>query len=1336
MKIRIGTLLLLALFPISLAAQVSKTGSKTVSPSLTPSISVYPQVQAEGLIDRVDKRIEKNDGKLSIGWQPVYTETPSEGNTKKFLLFTGSSNFSETGDLPVYVQLFPTSNGRSIRAEVVDAEYEILSSDELEGLTDLDKIGTEVAIATDDMISAKQHLTRLRIVPLRRNQVTGTIEKLTRFNLNESIVGVSASRSSSAAGFASSSKLAGGSWYKISVAEDGIYNITYSDLEALGMDPSSIDPRKISLYGNGGGMVPIINGEERLDDLQENAIIVTGESDGDFDSDDKIVFYGQGPHRWTEADSNSCMAFHHIKHLYSEKTFYFLKVGSGNGKRVQNQVNADTPHNTVATSFDDYGFFESDEHNLLKSGREWYGQVLDITTSQSLSFGFVNRITAEPIKLRTRVVSRSIGTPSSFQFNVNGGNEFTVTPGSVTGEYYQKFAETVISCQEIITGSSSVSIDLEFNKAVSNAQGWLDHVEVNVRRNLTYSGSEVLFRDSRSVGVGNITEFRLANTSSSVLLWDVTDPTNVKRQVVEQNGSIQTFALSTESVRQFASFNGAGYRSVELEGGVENQNLHGLSQANMIIVAHPDFVTEADRLADFHRNSEKRSLSVHVVSPEEIYNEFSSGAQDICAIRDFMRMFYERAGSNPSNMARYLLLFGDASYDYKDVLDGNTNFVPTFESYESMLPTRSYASDDYFGMLDPSEGHWTASSADALDIGVGRFPVRTLEDATGVVDKILRYEEVNAAGSSIGGQEECINGVGSAVVAPDWRNRVVMIADDEDGNMHFNQADELADTIQSRYPEYNLTKIYLDAYVQVSTPGGQRYPEVQVDLNNNIEKGALIVNYTGHGGELGWTHERVLGISDINAWSNASNLPAFVTATCEFSRYDDPSRVSAGELVLLNPNGGGIALFTTSRLVYSAPNFNLNMKFYQNLFNEQLWGDPTMGDVIRMTKVAAGSDVNNRNFSLLGDPAQRLAYPEHDVSTLTVNGLSVTTTIDTLSALELVSVSGKLVNSETGANMTNFNGVIYPTVFDKETTATTLGNDPSSYPAPFKVRKSLVFRGKASVTDGSFQFQFVVPRDIAYNFDFGRFSYYAENETTNANGYSHDFIIGGSSSDVVLDGVGPDVQLYMNDEQFAYGGTTDENPLLLAVVVDSNGINTVGNGIGHDLTAVLDENSGNTINLNDFYQSDMDSYQSGRISYPFSELSEGVHSLKVKVWDVHNNSSEAFTEFVVSESANLALNHVLNYPNPFTTRTSFYFEHNQACNDLAVQVQVFTVSGKLVKTINETVHNDGFHGDPIDWNGLDDYGQKIGKGVYVYNLKVSTPDGQVAEQLEKLVILN
>jgi hypothetical protein len=651
---------------------------------------------------------------------------------------------------------------------------------------------------------------------------------------------------------------------------------------------------------------------------------------------------------------------------------------------------------------------------------------------------------------------------------------------------------------------------------------------------------------------------------------------------------------------------------------------------------------------------------------------------------------------------------------------------------ESLTPTISYASDDYFGLLDLDEGAWASSASDALDVGIGRFVVRTLEDAKVVVDKIYRYENLEIA--NLDATHVCEDGT-STSISPDWRNRIVFVADDEDSNMHMNQADQLAELVDTMYPQYNLTKIYFDSFVQESTPGGQRYPEVNTNLNTEVQRGALIVNYTGHGGELGWAHERVLGVGDINDWSNFTNLPVFVTATCEFTRYDDPSRISAGELVHLNPNGGGIALFTTSRLVYSAPNFTLNRNFYLNLLVEQSWGPPTMGDVIRMTKVASGGSVNNRNFSLIGDPAQRLSFPLHNVETLTINGESINSLTDTINALNLVTVTGTMRNRN-GQPMSDFNGVVYPTVFDKASEVSTLANDPSSSAQQFTVQKNLIYKGKASVTNGDFSFSFVVPRDIAYNYDVGRISYYAEGNGTNANGQFEEFVIGGSNENGATDETGPVVGLYMNDESFAYGGTTDESPSLLAVVVDSNGINTVGNGIGHDITAVLDDNTNNTFNLNDFYQADLDSYQSGKVLYPFSNLSEGTHNLRFKVWDVYNNSSEAYTEFVVAESASLALEHVLNYPNPFTTRTSFMFEHNQPCNSLDVQVQVFTVSGKLVKTINETVLSHGFRNEPIEWNGLDDYGQKIGKGVYMYNLKITTPDGQKAEQIERLVILN
>ncbi|MBP9151167.1 MAG: type IX secretion system sortase PorU [Flavobacteriales bacterium] len=1271
------------------------------------------------------QRVTANGSDVLI-WSDPVSEVKYDGSRKSFVMFDGAVYLDDTS-LPFAVRNIRVSAENTIKANLDEMVFEPLTNLEKEAIGNL-SIETSIEVNVDRYTERKQSFERVSFVPLRKNPTSGQLEKLTSFKLQTRLIPLANPKATGANVFAQSSVLNGGSWYKVAVSQDGIHRITYNDLQTLGVDVASIDPRRLNVYGNGGGMLPNASSKFRHDDLQQNAIEVVGESDGRFDQGDYIVFYAKGPHSWVQ-DSASCGYFRHEFNSYSDQAYYFVTLDRGMGRRVASEPQANAAATHTVTTFVDHQFHESDAVNLIKSGREWYGEIFDIQTTYDFDFGFSNVRNSDPSYIGTRFLSGSSST-TSYSVKANGTTIINSTPITGASGGYGATAISKMTCSEVSLGSGNTNVALTYSKGGNpSAVGWLDYVDVIVKRNLLMAGAQMAFRDPVSVGIGNIAEFQVGNSNSSVRVWEVTDPTNVTQRALNLQGSTASFKVETDSLRQFIAFNGSSFYSVTPVGQVDNQNLHGLSQANMIIVAHPNFVSEAERLAEFHRQNETNSLSVHIVTPQQIYNEYSSGAQDISAIRDFMRMFYERT-TGWQDMPRYLLLFGDASYDYKDRLADNTNYVPTYESVESLVPTTSYASDDYFGLLDINEGDW--SQNDALDIGIGRFVVRTAEDARTVVDKIYRYEDLSIADFNT--PDHCTDG-SSAIVSPDWRNRICFVADDEDSNMHVNQADQLAVLVDTMYPEYNISKIYLDSYVQESTPGGQRYPEATIDINNTIQRGVLIMNYTGHGGELGWTHERVLGVSDINSWTNFSNLAVMVTATCEFTRYDDPSRVSAGELVHLNPNGGGIALFTTSRLVYSAPNFTLNRNFYLNLLVEQLWGPPTMGDVIRMTKVASGGSVNNRNFSLIGDPAQRLAFPLHKVETLAINGEEVNSLTDTINALELVTVTGRMRNRN-GQLMPDFDGVVYPTVFDKNSEVSTLANDPGSSVRQFTVQKNLIYKGKASVKNGEFSFTFVVPRDIAYNYDFGRISYYAEGEGTNANGYFEEFIVGGSSDGTQTDENGPVIRLYMNDEGFAYGGTTDESPSLFAIVADSNGVNTVGNGIGHDITAVLDDNASSTINLNDFYQADLDSYQSGKVLYPFSNLSEGTHNLKLKIWDVYNNSSEAYTEFVVAESAQLALEHVLNYPNPFTTRTSFMFEHNQPCNSLDVQVQVFTVSGKLVKTINETVLSNGFRNDPIEWDGLDDYGQKIGRGVYLYNLKVKTPDGQKAEQIERLVILN
>jgi len=741
-------------------------------------------------------------------------------------------------------------------------------------------------------------------------------------------------------------------------------------------------------------------------------------------------------------------------------------------------------------------------------------------------------------------------------------------------------------------------------------------------------------------------------------------------------------------------------------------------------------MSAAIELASFHQAND--GLICHVVTPNQIYNEYSSGIRDATAIKHFLRMFYVRAGVDPNLIPRYCLFFGDATYDSRNRLGHSMSFIPTYESTESLSITGTYATDDYFAILSDNGA---MNNFDLMDIAIGRLPVSSLSEANDMVTKIKGYSLVSTTNQN---NTSCSNAESNATLN-DWRNIVCLISDDEDGNVYFKDTEEMADTILVNNKSMNIVKLHMDAFLETTTPGGDENKGCEEAIQQRVEKGAFLVNYIGHGGETGWAHERILRVPTIRNWNNGVKLPVFMTATCEFSRYDDHDRTSGGEYVLLNPDGGGIALFTTTRLVYNSSNKRLNKHFHSTIYDKVDGVPQRIGDVYLETKDLyvqnGGGDVNFRKFALLGDPAVRLALPQHQIVTDSINGVSITAAIDTMKALSVVTIVGH-IEDFTGQISTSFNGVVYPTIYDKKLSLSTLGNSSGSALEPFETWKNVVYKGKATVLNGVFEFSFVVPQDISFQYGNSRVSYYAENGEEDAQGYNEDAIIGGIDTAAISDGQGPDISLYMNDDSFVSGGVTDEDPDLFAKVFDENGINMVGNGVGHNIEAVIDENTSESIILNDFYEADLDTYKSGRISYPFYDLEEGNHTLSLKVWDVYNNSEKSEIEFVVAKEENFTLDHVLNYPNPFTTRTEFYFEHNQLCDYLDVQIQVFTVSGKLVKSINERVHSEGFRSEGIVWNGRDDYGEKIGRGVYVYKLKVLNESGEKVEKFEKLVILN
>jgi hypothetical protein len=646
--------------------------------------------------------------------------------------------------------------------------------------------------------------------------------------------------------------------------------------------------------------------------------------------------------------------------------------------------------------------------------------------------------------------------------------------------------------------------------------------------------------------------------------------------------------------------------------------------------------------------------------------------------------------------------------------------VPTYESIESYNPVSTYNSDDYFGLLDDNEGKWDSDNdtKELLDLAIGRLPAQDNSQAQNMINKIFNYVNNPVFG--------------------DWKTKIVFVADDEDGGIHQNQANQLANNVGSVSKNYNVKKIFIDAFKEENTAGGARNPDAQAEIVRSVEQGAMIINYTGHGGEVGWASERILNTDDIQRWSNGNKLPLFVTATCEFSRFDDPARTSAGEMVLLNPNGGGIALFTTVRLVSSGSNYSLNTYFYNRVgFDSASALTPIrIGEILRLTKNDyLSSDKNERNFTLLGDPAIFLAYPQNRVQTTSINNQNVSTTVDTLRALAKVSISGKITDLQSNT-LSNFNGIIYPTVYDKPSTYRTIGNNLGSPQTNFTMQNNVIYRGKASVVNGLFSFTFVVPKDISYEIGYGKISYAADNGTTDAIGYYDNIIVGTTSDTISPDNIGPEMKLYLNDEQFVYGGVTNENPTLIVKLKDDNGINITGRGVGRDISMVLNDNITKNVALNEYYQAKTDSYQEGEVRFKMKDLPQGKNMLKTRAYDVYNNSSDAMLEFVVANSQEMALQHVLNYPNPFTTNTTFHFDHNKAGEAIKVQVQIFTISGKLIKTLQTDAVTSGNHFDQLQWDGRDDFGDNIGKGVYIYKVKVKSNTGKSAEEFQKMVILN
>ncbi|HLV38687.1 type IX secretion system sortase PorU [Xanthomarina sp.] len=1214
---------------------------------------------------------------------------------------------------------------------VSHVSYSSMTSKELLDL-DIESLPSELTYQLKTSV-ARDNMHAFFILSPIIKEANGSIKKVTSFSVTYSNGRLPSNRNQRVI---SNSVLSSGQWYKFQVERTGVFKITKDFLTRMGVNVNNVDPRTIKLYGNGGRMIPYANSEPYPIDVAENAIRVIGESDGVFHDSDYILFYAQGPFGFDEASNT------HINN-YTEKTFYYINISPGNGKRIQPFMQPSGPVDLMIDTFQDYKFHEKDDYNLVTVGRRWFGDKFDLEDTKSFDFSFPDLVTSVPVNLKVYLGGTSV-TPTSMIVKVNGNNITTMPIPATTDT---NLATESIYNGAINVGSSNLSVSLIYNKGGNpSALAYIDYISLEATRALNFSGNQFTFKNKAVTQMAGIGQYNVTNTSQVREIWNVTDIYNVTTYANTNNSSSLSFTSSLGSLKSYVIVTPLDYYepSQSSNSSVYNQNLKGTILKNnqgqnddidYLIVTPNNLYGQAERLAQINRVN--NNLKVKVVGLNEIYAEFSTGNQDIGAIRNFVKYIYDNA-SAPDKRIKYLCLFGDGSYDYKDRIPNNTNLVPSWHAYNSFNLTNSFISDDYFGMMDDNEGDMAIS--DKLDIAVGRILAENYQSASELVDKIERYYIDASFGS--------------------WRNNFVVISDDVD--IAWEQSlqattDFIGDEVAAEKPFINVTKIHTDAYKQESSAGGNRYPTVNVAIKNAIETGALVINYFGHGGEDGLAHERIFEKPDAQSLNNVCKLNCFVTVTCEFTKFDNPQRPTAGEYTYWNKDGGAISLITTTRQVFVNVGITFNKVLEQYLFsfgnNTPYDGHeyPTMAEALRLTKIDPAISVigQRRLVFFIGDPAMKLAFPKPNIVLTKVNDVPVNGTIDVLQALSHVKLSGQ-VTDLTGNLMSDYNGVLSTTIYDKNTQRKTLGNDGTKDGGQliimdFETLGPIIFRGQSSIANGQFDIEFVVPKDIGIPVDYGRVSFYAKRNGVHedqAGASVNQVQIGGLNSNAPEDNIGPVIAAFMNDESFVSGGITNRSPNLLIKLEDENGINTAS-GIGHDIVGILDGDEANPYILNDYYQTELDNYKKGIVNYPLRDLEPGLHTMSVKAWDVYNNSSTTEIQFVVfDENQQLVIENVLNYPNPFVNYTEFWFNHNSS-ESLDVLVQIFTVSGKLVRTLNGQTNNGeccnngttSLSRDMI-WDGRDDFGDRIGKGVYIYKLTVrSAALNKTVEKVEKLVIL-
>lgn len=1099
------------------------------------------------------------------------------------------------------------------------------------------------------------------------------------------------------------SVLSTGKWVRFEAPQEGIYKITRSMLSNYGIDASTVNPKTIKIYNNGGKVLPERITHPRSQDLVENAITIVGEEDGKFDDNDYLLFYAKGINFWDYDLIDG--KFQRAYNPYSSVNYYWITSGGGDGKRIQNKIGLNDPSAQAISSTSAFQFWDEDKINIGKSGRFFVGdefsEGMKTRTYTSKVDGIIN---SQPKRYRYRFVNNST---SSVPFRVEE-NGVAIINKNISGYGSYEYSYGVVD-SGTVTFNGEIPNDrsllkFSYTATTSSSFGYLDFFEIFYERELKVFDDAITFFSKKQ---NSVNEYRLYNFSNSdIHVFDVTDYSNVRKisNPTKHTGGEFWFQASESSTNpsKYIAITPAQYLTPKNGVEISNQNLRGISNgAEYIIITHKNFLEQAERLKRYRESENIVPLSTVVVDIDHIFNEFSCGAKDVSAIRDFISYAYQNWTVQPE----YVLLFGDGDYDYKNIEGHNKNFVIPYQTENSFDEIDSYCTDDFFARIVGVDSF--------VDIAIGRLNINSNSEAKLVIDKIIDYETNTDRGA--------------------WRNRITLVADDgktskqDDGSKHTGQSEDLSRLIPN---SYDLKKIYLAAYPTVITGLGRRKPEVNRAIVDAVNEGTLILNFIGHGSPDLWTHEQVF-VRSVSIPQFVNKNYFFLTAaTCDFGYYDKPTALSATEELVIKEKSGAIGVFTSSRPVYSDPNKWLNESFFNSMLKSTR---DTLNLPIRLGKAyfftkKNFSQPNDQKFHLFADPALRLQMPQYFSSIDSINGNETNVDIQ-LKALGKVQIKGNVKQSD-NSNWNSFNGEGVLTVFDSE----------RSVPLPefgnyyMTEQGGIIFKGRVSVVNGKFSTEFVVPKDISYENKNGKVVFYFYNSEVDGIGFTNKIVVGGTDTTSTNDSKGPVIEIFFDDLDYANASIIKPNSNLLVKLSDETGLNTTGTGLGHKLTGILNEDENNPIDFSNYFTGDLDAGgKSGLINYRFPGLEKGDYKLQVKAWDVFNNPSSEFTFFKVVDGEGLEIEEVYNYPNPFTDATVFTFQHsiNQPVD---VRISIYTIAGRMIQQIERNSINERFV--KIDWDGRDRDGDKVANGTYLYKVRVKSINGDLTKSvLGKLAVI-